>query len=277
MNGGVVGNRGVQAQLTIVPVRAESYEWSAVASYTRNRNRVESLDGLESASLGPTRWGVRLDARPNQPLGTIVGSRFLRVGATNEIITSNGLPVADTTGGGRALGSAQPSWFGGISNTVRYGRFELGMLVDGQVGGRVFSASNMVGAVSGNLAETEFRPDSGLVLAGVDSITGQPNTVHVSTEADYHALGAIAERWVYDASFMKLRELRISGSFNLPATGPFQTPSLKVSLVGRNLALWAKAPNVDPEGALGAPYRRGLELAPLPATRSLGVQVTITP
>ena len=64
----------------------------------------------------------------------------------------------------------------------------------------------MWGATSGSLAETAFRPDTGLLIAGIDAATSAANTRHVTTEAYYHSLRAITERWVYDASVIKLRE-----------------------------------------------------------------------
>jgi hypothetical protein len=135
----------------------------------------------------------------------------------------------------------------------------------------------MWGSSSGVLDATVFRPDSGLLIVGTDAATGQPNDKHVSTQNYYHALGAVVEPWVYDASFIKLRDARVSFTLPLVMVPGLQAQSLRVSLVGRNLALWAKAPNIDPETALSLSSFQGLELGQLPSSRSLGIQVTVTP
>jgi hypothetical protein len=52
---------------------------------------------------------------------------------------------------------------------------------------------------------------------------------------------------------------------------------IKGALVGRNLALWAKAPNIDPETAFSTQNEQGIEMGQLPSTRSVGFQISVTP
>ncbi|MFL5608237.1 MAG: hypothetical protein ACJ8AD_17420, partial [Gemmatimonadaceae bacterium] len=79
-------------------------------------------------------------------------------------------------------------------------------------------------------------------------------------------------------SFVKLREARASISLPLHSLGAFSAQRLRVSLIGRNLALWTDAPNIDPETILSnARVVRGTEMGQLPTTRSVGVQITLTP
>ena len=101
-------------------------------------------------------------------------------------------------------------WTAGLTNTLRYKSVELSVLIDVRWGARIFSATNLLGAYSGVLAETAARPDTGLLLRGIDVATGNANATHVSTENYYHSLLPIQERWVYDASFAKLREVRLT-------------------------------------------------------------------
>ena len=92
----------------------------------------------------------------------------------------------------------------------------------------------------------------------------------------YHALSAVQEPWVYSATYLKLREARLSVQFpgNFPGS-PFQ--SVILSLIGRNLYLNAKAPNIDPESVFSAYQLPGLEMGQLPATRSVGFQIRLSP
>jgi hypothetical protein len=52
---------------------------------------------------------------------------------------------------------------------------------------------------------------------------------------------------------------------------------MRLSIIGRNLALWTNAPNIDPESVLSTSFIGGAELGQLPSVRSVGVQVTLTP
>ena len=119
------------------------------------------------------------------------------------------------------------------------GWVEVSALLTARVGGRLFSASNYWGATSGSLDETSFRPDTGLLIVGVDAVTGNANTQHVTTEDYYHALRAIPERWVYDANVIKLREAKISVTLPLRMVPGFRTQAI------RAFVHWEKSHDVD--------------------------------
>jgi hypothetical protein len=274
---GALTNKGVEASLSLMPLRVSGLEWSVGANLGRNENSVDAISGGASfVALGPTSGGVTVEARTGSPLGALVGLGYLR-DASGQLVLRNGAPLADSASGVRVLGQSLPSWTGGLSSSVRRGGFEVSVLFDTHRGGQVFSASNRAGAISGTLAETVFRPDSGLLISGVDVATRLPNTVHVSTENYYHALGDIGERWIYDASFVKLREARVSFTVPLQFLGPLQAQSARLSIVGRNLVLWTNAPNIDPETVLSTATYRGAEMGQLPTARSIGVQLSLTP
>jgi TonB-dependent SusC/RagA subfamily outer membrane receptor len=275
---GAVSNKGFEAQVTVVPVRSDRLQWDVGFSYGKNTNLVESLAlNVSSVPLGPTFRGVTLEARPGVALGAIVGTSYLR-DASGGLLVRDGHPLPDTVAGARVLGVGQPDWIGGLHTGLRFGVLELAVLFDVRRGGQVFSASNMAAGFAGVSAETAFRPDTGLLIAGTDVVTGRANAAHVTTEDYYHALGAIGSPWVYDASFAKLREARATISVPLHRFGAFSAQRLRVSLIGRNLALWTDAPNIDPETILSnSTVVRGTEMGQLPTARSVGVQVTLTP
>ena len=78
--------------------------------------------------------------------------------------------------------------------------------------------------------------------------------------------------FVYDASFIKLRELQLS--YQLPSRLFRGTPIrlATVSLVGRNLWLiHSDVPNIDPESSFRNDSQGiGLEHSGVPQTRSIG-------
>lgn len=275
---GTLSNRGVEAAITLVPLRdASDREWSISVNAAKNTNLVEALSGGTSAiPLGASFGGLTVQARTGSSLGALVGLGFLR-DASGQMVLRNGHPLPDSLTGPRVLGESAPAWTAGLSSTIRFGVVELSVLFDTHQGGKVFSASNRAGAYAGVLEETSFRPDTGLLIAGVDATTGKPNAVHVSTEDYYHSLGAITERWIYDATFVKLREARLSFTLPLHFVNALSAQSIRWSLIGRNLALWSNAPNIDPETVLSSATFRGAEMGQLPTTKSIGFQLTLTP
>lgn len=275
-NVGVISNKGVEATVTLVPLRnPRGIDWTVEGRYAKNSNTVDELrTGSGAVALTPSLYGVTVQARQGYALGALVGTGYRR-DAAGALLLQDGLPVAEAQP--RVLGVMAPSWTGSLSSTVRYWNFELSGLLDIHRGGSVFSATNLWGISSGTFQETAFRPDTGIIVAGLDATTGKANTQHVTTEAYYHALRGIAEPWVYDAGFVKLRDLRLSFALPLRSLPVMTAQSVRVSLIGRNLALWTNVPNVDPETALSAGSLQGIEMGQLPSARSFGLQLTIAP
>lgn len=272
---GVVSNRGLEVVARVAPVEGRGVAWSLTAALSRNRNRVESLGGgLEDVPLGPALFGATLVARAGYPLGAIVGTRYLRDSATGDLLLTNGLP---SPGPRDVLGAWSPDWLGSLQGTLRRGDFELSVLVDTRAGGKLFSATNMAGSVAGTLALTADRPASGLVIHGLDAATRVPNAVAVPAEDYFHALAGIHEAWVYDASFVKLRDARIAWTRALSGAPVLRAQSVRVALIARNLVAWTRVPNVDPETTLSTGSFQGFEMGQLPSARSVGLQLTLTP
>ena len=149
-------------------------------------------------------------------------------------------------------------------------------------GGKIMSYTNYVGAYSGVLATSlegrEVDWDKpGVVARGIDVATGQPNTVSVTSEAYFQNLFGNVEPYVYDASYTKLRELRIGYDLPTRFASQLHASSVSVAITGRNLKLWTDVPNVDPEFAYSSGNFQGFEYAFPGNTKSWGINFRITP
>jgi hypothetical protein len=51
----------------------------------------------------------------------------------------------------------------------------------------------------------------------------------------------------------------------------------EIALIGRNLALWSKTNNIDPETAFDASNVQGIEFGQIPTARSIGMSLSIRP
>jgi len=278
LNGGELTNSGIEARVDLPLLRLSRLTWNMSGTYARNTNRVQSLpSGYASLPLGPELWGMSIEARAGYPLGALVGRRFLRDAASGQLLLRDGHPLPDTLAGPQVLGSALPRWTAGLGNTLHYRALELNVLIDVRHGGKIFSATNLLGSYAGTLATTAFRPDTGLLLQGIDVVSGKANTTHVSTENYYHALLPVQERWVYDASFARLREARLTVTVPPRILFLGSNGAAKLSLFGSNLFLWTRVPNIDPETVFSTSSFQGMELGQLPGVRSVGLQLSVTP
>ena len=236
-------------------------------------------------------------ARVREPYGSILGYDYKRDPSGNLILSQDGLPTQDSL---HVLGNATPDWTGGLSNTFRYKNITLNALIDIQWGGDLYSATNanaygnglhkntLIGRdVCDAMAGDDGYPQDGCwvpdgvqeVLNEAGEVTGYtPNETAVLPQTYYSTIsGSISNEFVYDASFVRLRELRLS--YRLPASLLQGTPVrlATISLVGRNLALlYSKVPNLDPESTYNTGNGGlGLELAGVPQTRSIGFNLNV--
>jgi hypothetical protein len=111
-----------------------------------------------------------------------------------------------------------------------------------------------------------------MVAEGIDEATGQKNTVEVNKMDYYMAYNDITEAGVYDRSFVKLRDVTVT--YNLPKIGIFD---ISVFGFARNVLIWAKMPNFDPESSQGNNNMSGyFERFSVPNTSSYGGGLKVT-
>ncbi len=304
INAGLIRNYGFEAMLNLVPVvgKNNGFRWAVDLNFSTNRSKVVELsDGLNNLVMASR--SVTVEARVGERMGDMYGIGFARVQNTNpnaayydgtgkyvgQMVFNNGRPIRTTER--IKLGNYNPDWLAGINNTFTYGNFKLGFLFDVRMGGQVYSHTQTVGREGGIIIETLegradgydlSKPGNGVIGQGVKVVNGQltPNDVKV-TAREWHtawtAGRAIAEGVMFDASFVKLRELQVG--FNFPAqllrNTPFKTATL--SIVGRNLAVWSKVPHVDPEvmSYTGGTALPGIEYMSIPSSRSFGVNLSL--
>ncbi|MDP3392756.1 SusC/RagA family TonB-linked outer membrane protein [Sediminibacterium sp.] len=304
INAGLIRNYGFEAMLNLVPVvgKKNGLRWTVDLNFSTNRSKVVELsDGLSNLVMASR--SVSIEARVGERMGDMYGIGFARVQNTNpngayydgtgkfvgQMVFSNGRPVRTTDR--IKLGNYNPDWLAGINNTFTYGNFKLGFLFDIRMGGNVYSHTQTVGREGGIIAETLegradgydlTKPGNGVIGQGVMLVNGQFVANDVKrTAREWHTAWtggrAIAEGVMYDASFVKLRELQIG--FNFPTTLLSKTPfkAATLSFVGRNLALWSNVPHVDPEvmSYTGGTALPGIEYMSIPSSRSYGVNLSL--
>lgn len=279
-NAGKMVNKGIEVQLGGTVVKNDNFSFDVDVNFAKNDNTVESLGGIDAIVLGG-QWGMELQAREGMPYGVIMGFPYARTDS-GEIIYENGLPKVNNSEL-VALGDIQPDWTGGLSFTLKYKGFDFNTLFDAKMGGELFSMTYMWGRYAGTLDETLIGRENGVIGDGVmsDGNGGYvPNNVVQDAKTfNQHAYdySNFTETGVFDASYVKLRQIVIGYSIpNKLLQGTF-IRDMRVSLVGRNLALlYSKVPHIDPEtGFSNANGEQGQEFGQLPSARTYGFNVNI--
>ncbi|MFT7667041.1 MAG: TonB-linked SusC/RagA family outer membrane protein, partial [Patiriisocius sp.] len=271
-------NTGIELQLGGTVIKKDDFTFDLDVNFAKNDNKVTSLGVLDSYDLGG-QWGISLQAIPGQPYGSLVGRDFERT-TDGQVIYENGLPLIDETQ--RVIGNIAPDWTGGASFAFRYKAFSLSTLIDAKIGGDVHSMTYAWGRYAGTLSETLVGRETGLVGNGVmtDGNGGYvANNVVVGAKSFNQASysNSIESSAIFDASYIKLRQVSIG--YNLPQRFLDKSiiQSLKFSIVGRNLAILHKnAPHIDPEtGFSSANGEQGQEFGQYPSSRNMGFNINL--
>lgn len=298
VNGGTIQNQGVELSLNFVPVRTQDFSYDATVNWSKNNNKVISLyGGQPSYTIAQYHNSVQLVAEVGQPYGILRGSDYEYLNG-ERLVDNNGYYVKSSNKNSN-LGKISPDWIGSINNRFKYKSVELNILIDASKGGNVYSLDNDNGSRSGILVETAANNDlgnplrntlangGGVVLPGVKA-DGTPNDKRIDV-SDAQLLGnkipfgstngLTAKSYVYDASYVKIRELALS--YRLPEKlfgNDKLLHGVTLSLSARNLwIIYKNLPYSDPEQ--GAPSTTLTNADPLVynSNASIGYQNAVLP
>jgi TonB-linked SusC/RagA family outer membrane protein len=283
INAGKINNKGVELLLYGSPLRTNDYSWDITLNFAKNQNTVMDLpEGLDKLQLAAAPFGGAL-------LTAVEGATFQELIVYNYRFDENGNKVIGPNGMYlrgelESVGSVLPDYTAGVRNAFRYRNFDASALIDISKGGVYYSLTHMWAMYSGMAAETATATsngntirEDGLVLEGVTE-DGQPNTTVIGAQdysfRHYHGYGTPSATSVFDASYMKLREVTLG--YTLPPLLDI-LQSVRVSLYGRNLAVWGLGnKGIDPETVVGGSGNiQGLEGGIIPATRSYGFNIRV--
>ncbi|MGH1435992.1 MAG: SusC/RagA family TonB-linked outer membrane protein [Lewinella sp.] len=280
INAAEISNRGIELGLDLAVVQTSNLRVALNANFTKNVSNVEKLaDGIDQLVFaGYSNLGNF--AIVDQPYGVIQGEVISRDANGNRIVQSNGTYLTAPDLG--ILGDPNPAYVMNYGLNVNFKGIALNALMTYSDGGVIYSTLPSTLMARGILAETDFDRYVPVVAPGVKE-DGTPNDIQITSTQHYWQNGGVFqdEMRVYDASYLKLREVSISYSLpgNLIDNSPFGTVTMTLS--GQNL--WFKAlgfpegANFDPEVlSLGVGNGRGFELMNVPTSRQIGGSVRVT-
>ena len=267
-NAGKMRTNAHEFSINAAILQHKDYDLNLGINFTKIVNEViELAPGVESIMLGGfVEPQVRAQAGCTYP--NIYGTAFKRDEAGN-LLLLNGLPQA--TGDSQNLGNCSPDFTTGITLGGRYKRLSLNTTWSWQQGGKMYHGTNMTLNYFGATKESLPYHEGTMVVDGIDEATGEKNTIEVSKQAYYQEYYNITESGIYDTSFVKLRDVTLT--YQLPKMGIFD-----ISIYGfaRNILVWAKLPNFDPESSQGNNNMSGyFERFSVPNTSSFGGGLTV--
>ncbi len=284
INAGSVSNKGIEIDLRLQPVKnLQGFSWNIDFNFNKNRQVVDEIGGgLQSYTLNSAYSGLVIKASPGQAFG-IWGTDWLRDPNGNIVINqSTGLRQTKTD---VRFGDIYPEWTMGINNTFTYKAFSISGLIDIRQGGILYSGTVSGLRTSGLAIETlsnrgKLFVDKGVYLDGSGKYV--PNTTPVQSMQDYWSQNYQSSNTVanvFDASYVKLREVRLSYAIPLNKRNATFIKSAEVGLEARNLLIIKDfVPHIDPEVNVFGPNQigEGVEFYNVPSTRSMGINLRLS-
>ena len=312
LNAGKINNRGFEALANITPIKSSTgFTWDVTLNFATNQSKVLELDKekrLTAYTIGND--VIAVQAEVGQRYGTLFGTAYKRNDKGEILVNTSGSPIVDSQN--KVLGCFQPKWTGGVNNSFSYKGISLSFLIDAKVGGSIYSDTYATGIYTGVLIETlqgrdaehgglsyyfaandknsipvaltngtsagpggEIAYKDGIIFNGVNA-DGSKNTKIQPAQQYYKTFNEIQESSIFDASFVKFRELKLG--YTLPAkwTKGIGLSAATVSIIGRNLwIIYKKVPHIDPETAFTTGNAQGTESLTLPTTRSYGFNISL--
>ena len=284
INAGEINNRGFEVTLTANPVQTKNFGWSSIINFSKNKNKIVKLsDAVSKLDLSNTL--VSLSAQEGESYGQLFGYDFVFAPDGRKVVGSDGLYMR--TQQLQPLGSVLPNYLWGFQNQFRFKNFNLGFLIDSRVGGKFFSQTYKVAMYSGILPETAANGirETGVIIDGVkaDVAFNADGTYTVSNMAE-NTTKVSAQAWarnhyngpttfdIFDATFIKFRELTLGYDFKLPQGSFIQ--NINASLYARNLFyIYRTSKIIDPELTNSGGNVQGIEGGNLPTPITYGLNL----
>ncbi len=282
INAGLINSKGVEIKLTGKPVTKENFQWNTTLIWSRNRSYVRELaEGITNQVIYSHGGNVTIEARVGGRMGDMYGKGFQRSPDGQIIYSSVGLP-ATLDPVTRKFGNAFPDWKASIMNEFSIYKFRVSILLDGQMGGSMYSQTNHKSNTLGKTTVTLPGREGGIVGEGVvlqgDGTFAQ-NTVNVPASSYYDNYYTIsnAETNIFSASFLKIREVRVEYGLPLSLISKIGLQQATIAVFGRDLFNFTDFPGFDPEGGNlnSGTLTPGVELMQFPSTRTIGANFTL--
>lgn len=284
VNGGLISNKGWEVSLTGTPIRNENFQWNTSINWAMNDNEILELsEGVltpEQIVASSGSGAAQLIATVGGSTGDLWGYGLVRNDQGEVLIDpSTGLAVRPTDK--VKIGNVYADWRGGFHNEFRYKNVSLSALIDGQYGGIVYSQTHHKMTEQGKLKHTLKGRETGMIAGQgvVDNGDGtfSPNTKEVPINtwySDYYRRANV-ETNSFDASYLKLREVRLELALPKTLVSRWKMNNASIAFFGRDLFMISDFPMYDPETAAlnGASIMPGVEMGQMPSTRTFGVNL----
>ncbi|WP_044211374.1 TonB-dependent receptor [Flammeovirga sp. OC4] len=260
-NVGEVNNSGFEIMLRTNNFVGD-FQWDTEFVFSRNRNEVVSLpDSTEFYGNSPAHMLLGDDTQllvEGQPVGVFYGYRYLGVYQDGDNFVdgsgfeteAGGERFADLNGDGELnaddreiIGDPNPDFSWSLNNSFRYKNFDLNIYIQGVHGQDMVSYTHM---------ELETLSGKGNSTTNALNRWSPQNTNTDVPKANAERPYRMSDRFIYDASFVRLKNIALGYTFPSTVAQKMKLRSLRIYASAQNLLTFTNYPGLDPEVGYGS-------------------------
>lgn len=308
-NVGSLENKGLEVALTSINVRGEGtsgFNWETNFNISFNRNKVLDIANPGAAATG-VGYGFASRLKVGEPLGAFYGYRVDHIFQTQEEInaldnalraktgvatdayqTLNTKPgdikFKDLNGDGvvnaadqEIMGSAQPKYYGGITNTFRYKGLDLSIFFQYNIGNQIYNSpksytQGMSTSYAGDVSTLNRWTPTNMNTDVPRAVQGDPNN-NLRT----------SDRFLENGSFGRFKSVIIGYTLPTALLSKAHLRTVRIYVQAQNLVTFTKYSGLDPEvstfssgsGAATSNAALGTDFFTYPQARTLTGGITL--
>lgn len=279
-NIGSMANRGLEIEIRTVNMQGD-FSWNTDFNISSTRNEVTSLIGE------PVPAGSYHVIKEGEPLGTFFMLRQLGIYQHDdevpqtlydeEGVRAGDIRYEDLNGDGditsadrQVVGTANPDFYGGITNSFRYRNFDLSAFVSFKYGNKLY---NNWSRRLDSFGYYEYA----LRAEHIDDIwtgPGTSNKIPRPRLGNYNILNST--RFLEDASYLRLQNLTLGYTLPKDMTDRIQARRVRFSISGKNLFTLTGYSGMSPEVSASLnPATLGVDHFSVPQMRAVTFNVDL--
>ncbi len=239
-NLGNMENKGFEIGITSTNVESKNFRWTTTANAGYNKNKVLNIGGqIIEGGFGLTQRAIE-----GKPIGEFYGQKFLGVDPATgdaQFLGEDGKPTTDYDAAARvSLGNSNPTWTGGLTNTLSYKNFDLNFFFSFVTGNKIYNAAGVYQTNSFYSLDNQTT-DILNAWKKPGDITNVPRLGYFYTTGYQNS-----SRYLYDGDYIRLKNASLGYTLSNSLVKKMHFSSVRLYVSGFNLITITKYPG-DPE------------------------------
>ena len=240
-NLGNMENKGFEVGINSTNIDSKNFRWTTTFNAGYNKNKVLNIGGqIIEGGFGLTQRAIE-----GKPIGEFYGQKFIGVNPQTgdaQYLGEDGKPTTDYDAAARVtLGDSNPTWTGGLTNTLSYKGFDLNFFFSFVKGNKIYNAA---GVYQSDGFYNGFDNQTTDIL---NAWTKPGDKTDVPRIGYFYGSGyKNSSRWLYNRDYIRLKTASIGYTLPNNLIKKMHFTSVRVYVSGYNLITITKYPG-DPE------------------------------